>query len=63
MEKGKIYSNAENHSDTDLPFTIVLTLLLLAFGGVGSSNISEIEKELSELKGKTDVIEKLATNG
>lgn len=63
MEKEKIYSNAENYSGTDLPFTIVLTLLLLAFGGVGSSNISEIEKELFELKGKTDVIEKLATNG
>lgn len=63
MEKEKIYSNAENHSDTDLPFTIVSTLLMLAFGGVGSSNISEMEKELSELKGKTDVIEKLVTNG
>lgn len=63
MEKEKVCSNIENHSDTDLPFTIVLTLLLVAFGGLGSSNISEIEKELSELKGKTDVIEKLATNG
>lgn len=62
MEKEKVCSNIENHSDTDLPFTIVLTLLLLAFGGLGSSNISEIEKELSELKGKTDVIEKLVTN-
>lgn len=63
MEKEKVCSNIENHSDTDLPFTIVLTLLLLAFGGVRSSNISEIEKELFELKGKTDVIEKLSTNG
>jgi hypothetical protein len=62
MEKEKVCSNIENHSDTDLPFTIVLTLLLVAFGGLGSSNISEIEKELSELKGKTDVIEKLVTN-
>ena len=62
MEKEKVCSNIENHSDIDLPFTIVLTLLLVAFGGLGSSNISEIEKELSELKGKTDVIEKLVTN-
>lgn len=62
MEKEKVCSNIENHSDTDLPFTIVLTLLLVAFSGLGSSNISEIEKELSELKGKTDVIEKLVTN-
>ena len=62
MEKEKVCSNIENHSDTDLPFTIVLTLLLVAFGGLGSSNISEIEKELSELKGKTDVIVKLVTN-
>lgn len=44
MEKEKVCSNIENHSDTDLPFTIVLTLLLVAFGGLGSSNISEIEK-------------------
>lgn len=62
MEKEKVCPNIETHSDTDLPFTIVLTLLLVAFGGLGSSNISEIEKELSELKGKTDVIEKLVTN-
>lgn len=62
MEKEKIYSNAENHSDTDLPFAIVLTLLMLAFGVAGGSNTSDMEKELSELKGKTDVLEKLVTN-
>lgn len=63
MEKEKVCSNIETHSDTDLSLIIILTIFLLAFGGAGSSNISEIEKELSELKGKTDVIEKLATNG
>lgn len=63
MEKEKAAHDIETHSDTDLSVIIVLTIFLLAFGGSGGSNITEIEKELSELKGRTDVIEKLITNG
>lgn len=63
MEKEKAAHNIETHSDTDLSVIIVLTIFLLAFSGSSGSNITEIEKELSELKGRTDVIEKLITNG
>jgi len=51
----------EKEKDTSINNDILLPLLLAIFGGASSSNIM-LEKEISYLRGKTDVLENFITH-